>query len=287
MKFDLQIHSTASDGELSPAEIVKTLARKRYVALALCDHDTVRGLPEALRVGKKEGIIIIPGIEMSSEYTKHDLHLLGLGINYRYAPLVRRCRLYQQARRNRAKKVVARLWRQGYIITWHAVDQRAAGTVTRAHISEELLAHRANLALIKKHCPAKLTVSNVIRAILMPGKPAYVGYKKIPIARDIELIHRAGGLAILSHPGLLDLDFPHLDTVKIIQELKKKGLDGVEIYSGSYSPKLANKYRLLATKLNLLPSAGSDFHGRSHYQTLGTFQAPKWVWERLKTRLNF
>lgn len=286
MKFDLQIHSTASDGELSPTEIVRTLARKRYVALALCDHDTVSGLPEAMRAGAKAGIIVVPGIEMSSEYTKHDLHLLGLGINYNYAPLVRRCRRYQLARRQRAEKVVARLQRRGFVITWRAVDQRAAGTVTRTQISEELLAHPANIPLIKKYCSVKLTVSNVIRSILMPGQPAYVGYKKVPIAQDIKLIHQAGGVAILSHPGLLDIDFPHLDTVKIIKDLKQKGLDGLEIYSGSYSIKLANKYRLLAKKLNLLPSAGSDFHGHSHHQTLGTFQAPGWVWEQLAPRLN-
>lgn len=285
MKFDLQIHSTASDGELRPAEIVRTLARKRYRALALCDHDTVAGLPEALRAGTKAGIIVVPGIEMSCEYVAHDLHLLGLGINYRYAPLVKRCQRYQQARRDRAKKVIAKLRQQGFTITWRAVDRRATGTVTRAHISNELLAHRVNIPLIKKYCHAELTVSNVIRAIIMPGHPAYVGYKKIPIAQDIKLIHRAGGLAILSHPGLLDKDFPRLDTVKIIRDLQQKGLDGLEIYSGSYSIKLANKYRLLATRLNLLPSAGSDFHGHSHHQTLGTFQAPKWVWEQLRKSL--
>lgn len=286
MKFDLQLHSTASDGELRPAEIVRTLARKRYRALALCDHDTVAGLPEALRAGKEEGIIVVPGIEMSSEYTEHDLHLLGLGINYRCAPMVKRCQRYQQARRDRAKKVVAKLRQQGFDITWSAVAQSATGTVTRAHIGAELLARPSNLPKIKKYCLAPFTVSNVIKGVIMPGKPAFVGYQKIPIEQDIKLIHRAGGLAILSHPGLLDIDFPHLDTVKIIKALKKMGLDGIEVYSGSYSLKLANKYRLLAKKLDLLPSAGSDFHGRSHHQTLGTFEAPRWVWERLSTKLN-
>ncbi len=285
MKFDLQIHSTASDGELRPAEIVTKLARKRYVALALCDHDTVNGLPEALRAGKKEGIIVVPGIEMSSEYQKRSLHLLGLGIDHHYRPLQKRCASYQKARIARARKVIVKLRQLGFAITYRAVDQRAAGTVTRAHISEELLAHPENMSRLSKYCRKELTVSNVIKAIIMPGKPAYVGYKKIPIAQDIKLIHRAGGVAILSHPGLLDIDFPELDTVKIITELKKLGLDGLEIYSGSYSIKLANKYRQLADKLHLLPSAGSDFHGRAHRQTLGTFQAPRWVWEKLSSRL--
>lgn len=286
MKFDLQIHSTASDGEMRPTEIVRTLARKNYVAMALCDHDTVKGLPEAIRAGKKFGLIVVPGIEMSSEFQKRNLHLLGLGIDHRYLPLRRRCARYQKARIERAQKVVAKLKQLGLTISYRDVDKSAAGTVTRAHISAELLKHRANRPRLKKYCQTDLTVSNVIKALIMPGKPAYVGYRKIPIARDIELIHRAGGVAILSHPGLLDIDFPDLDTVKLITALKKLGLDGLEIYSGSYSLKLANKYRRLAEKMDLLPSAGSDFHGHFHRQRLGTFQAPRWVWEKLSGQLR-
>lgn len=285
MRFDLQIHSTASDGELSPAEIVKTLARKNYVAMALCDHDTVAGLPEALRAGKKFGLTVIPGIEMSSEFQKRSLHLLGLGIDHHYQPLLQRCAKYQKARVERAKKVVAKLKALGLTIRYRDVAKSASGTVTRAHISAELLKHRDNRLRIKKYCRTNLNVSNVIKALIMPGKPAYVGYQKIPIAHDIDLIHRAGGVAILSHPGLLDIDFPKLDTVQLITALKRLGLDGLEIYSGSYSLKLANKYRRLTEKLGLLPSAGSDFHGHSHRQRLGAFQAPRWVWEKLNSRL--
>ncbi len=281
MKFDLQLHSTASDGEFSPRELVRKYKQKKFEAIAICDHDTVKGTAEALRAGKKYKLRVISGIEMSAEHNKTKIHILGLGIDHTNKPLKKRCQNYHIARIKRAKIVVKELQKLGFKINYSDVAKSAGGAVTRTHISTELQRRKENKKLLKKYISKQLTTSHIIQGLMTEGKPAYVTYPKRTAKQDIKLIHEARGLAILSHPYLISLDHPKLNIEKFLRSLERIGLDGIEAYAASPRNPANSSFAKLAKKLGLLVSAGSDFHGKMHNHKLGTFSAPKWVWENL------
>jgi 3',5'-nucleoside bisphosphate phosphatase len=286
MKFDLHLHSSASDGDYTPTELVRRFKNKGYQAVALCDHDTLQGVPEFLRAGKKYNILTIPGVEMSSLHRGVGVHIIGLGINHRHRHLKKRCDRYHLARIERAQKIVAQLKKLGFDITYREVAGRARGVVNRPHIAKSLLAHPENISRLKKYVRRELTVSHIIQDLIEIGKPAYVSYRKMTTTADIRLIHRAGGLAILCHPWFFDEERPRINQSKFIASLKKAGLDGIEAYPYKKNFKITRRYSTLANKYKLLVSAGSDFHGPVHQQTVGSFSAPAHIWETIKTALS-
>lgn len=285
MKFDLHLHSSASDGDYTPTELVRSFRNKNYQAIALCDHDTLLGVPEFLRAGKKYNLLTIPGVEMSSRHRGIGVHVIGLGINHRHPYLRQRCARYQQARSKRAQAIVAKLKKLNFKITYREVDRRAKGVVNRPHIAKSLLAHQENIARLKKYVRRQLTVSHVIQDLIEVGKPAYVSYRKMTTTADINLIHRAGGLAILCHPWFFDEERPRINQSKFIASLKKVGLDGIEAYPYKKNFKITRRYSSLADKYKLLISAGSDFHGPVHQQTVGSFSAPLKIWQNIEKAL--
>lgn len=252
--FDLQMHSTSSDGALAPAELVAEAKKRSLTVIALTDHDTVDGLNEAVVAGGELGVEVIAGVELSCEHGQLGLHILGYGLDYPNIELQAVLHRIQESRIARAKEMIRRLREQGFKVDYEKMRKRAAGVIGRPHLALEILENPANRELLggiqNKH--------DFIVKFLTPGKPAYVETQELTTQEGTDLIHRAGGVAVWSHPAVhFPETFEGLETVLL--ELISSGLDGLEAFNPSQS-EAASKFLLaLAGKYNLLVTAGSDF----------------------------
>lgn len=240
---DLQVHSTASDGALPPAAVVQAAADAGLYAIALTDHDSVEGLPEAIEAGARLGVRIVPGVELSSHFEGEELHLLGLhlaNLDAMRAALLE----FQEQRVRRAERIVATLNAHGIPVTMEAVLAEAGtGSVGRPHIARALLAG----GWVREFREA-------FDKWIGWGRPAYMAKETFDVADAIALVHRAGGLAVWAHPG-------ELATPARIARLAELGLDAVEVLHPSHPPYLVQRLVENTEKAGLLPSGGSDWHG--------------------------
>lgn len=257
---DLQVHSTASDGALPPAQVVEAAAHAELAAIAITDHDTVDGLPEAIDAGARLGVRIVPGVELSTHFGDDEVHLLGLHLSNTEAM---RDALYafQRDRIVRAESIVATLNRLGVPVTIEAVLREAGeGAVGRPHVARAMMAG----GWVRDFREA-------FDKWLGWGRPAYVDKPRFDIADGIALVHRAGGLAIWAHPG-------EDATPARVATLAAVGLDGVEVLHPSHPPYLSQKLMQTVEAAGLLPSGGSDWHGtHDGPRRLGGQLVPK-VW---------
>ena len=240
---DLQVHSTASDGALPPAAVVQAAADAGLYAIALTDHDSVDGLPEAIEAGARLGVRIVPGVELSSHFEGEELHLLGLHLANLEA--MRAALLEFQAQRvQRAERIVATLNAHGIPVTMEAVLAEAGtGAVGRPHIARALLAG----GWVREFREA-------FDKWIGWGRPAYMAKETFDVADAIALVHRAGGIAVWAHPG-------ELATPARIARLAALGLDAVEVLHPSHPPYLVQRLVENTEKAGLIPSGGSDWHG--------------------------
>ncbi|MDN5325765.1 MAG: 3,5-nucleoside bisphosphate phosphatase [Moorella sp. (in: firmicutes)] len=269
IRADLHIHTTASDGQLRPARIVKLARERGLSALGITDHDTIAGLAEALDAGRELGLQVIPGIELSTEWEGREIHLLGYGLDWEQGELLAFLETMRQARQRRNLKIVARLKDLGYNLTMADVEREAKGETTgRPHIAA---------ALVRKgYLPS---IDAAFNNLLDRGRQAYVPRAKIPPSRAVKVILDAGGVPVLAHPGLSRAD-------DLIPELVASGLQGLEVYYPHHDPVTRERYLKLASRYDLVVTGGSDFHGRSgdSHADLGScpIGAPELV--RLKER---
>ena len=240
---DLQVHSTASDGALPPAAVVQAAADAGLHAIALTDHDSVDGLPEAIEAGARLGVRIVPGVELSSHFEGEELHLLGLHLANLEA--MRAALLEFQAQRvQRAERIVATLNAHGIPVTMEAVLAEAGtGAVGRPHIARALLAG----GWVREFREA-------FDKWIGWGRPAYMAKETFDVADAIALVHLAGGIAVWAHPG-------ELATPARIARLAALGLDAVEVLHPSHPPYLVQRLVENTEKAGLIPSGGSDWHG--------------------------
>ena len=240
---DLQVHSTASDGALPPAAVVQAAAEAGLYAIALTDHDSLDGLPEAIEAGARLGVRIVPGVELSSHFEGEELHLLGLHLAKLEA--MRAALLeFQGQRVQRAERIVATLNAHGIPVTMEAVlAQAGTGAVGRPHIARALLAG----GWVREFREA-------FDKWIGWGRPAYMAKETFDVADAIALVHRAGGLAVWAHPG-------ELATPARIARLAALGLDAVEVLHPSHPPYLVQRLVENTEQAGLLPSGGSDWHG--------------------------
>jgi predicted metal-dependent phosphoesterase TrpH len=240
---DLQVHSTASDGALPPAAVVQAAAEAGLYAIALTDHDSVEGLPEAIEAGSRLGVRIVPGVELSSHFEGEELHLLGLHLANLEA--MREALLeFQGQRVRRAERIVATLNTHGIPVTMEAVLAEAGtGAVGRPHIARALLAG----GWVREFREA-------FDKWIGWGRPAYMAKETFDVADAIALVHRAGGIAVWAHPG-------ELATPARIARLAALGLDAVEVLHPSHPPYLVQRLVENTEQAGLLPSGGSDWHG--------------------------
>jgi predicted metal-dependent phosphoesterase TrpH len=258
---DLHTHSTASDGSRAPIDVARAAKAAGLSALALTDHDTLAGLDEACAEGKALGVRIIAGIELSAVEDEQETHVLGLHIAERPA-LERRLIEVRDMRVTRAERMVRRLNELGHAVTMEAVlKESAGGAVGRPHVARALIA--GGFVLDAREAFEKL-IGN--------GKPAFIGKDRLAMAEAIDLIHAAGGLAILAHPG------PHL-TRERVATLVGQGLDGIEVLHPSHSDSIAQNLDALVDEFDLVRSGGSDWHGAEDgHRTLGMMRVPaQWL----------
>lgn len=248
--IDLHTHSTASDGSLTPTELIRYAARKRLAALALTDHDGVDGLNEAVAEGKRLGIEVIPGVELSADHPDGTMHILGFFIDPRHEGFCARLRRLQAARGERNPKIIQKLQNLGLKITYdEVVAASGGGQVGRPHFAK---------VLVQKGYVSSM--QGAFERYLKKGAPGYVEKFRFSPQEVITAIHEAGGVAVLAHPFTLFKD-PSAKLDPYLGVLAGIGLDGLEVMYSSYSEEQNRTYRELAEKYHLLPSGGSDFHG--------------------------
>ena len=246
MRADLHSHTTASDGTFTPRQSVQRAKEKGLAALAITDHDTVAGLAEAQAAGAELGIEIVPGIEISSVYDGKDVHVLGYYMNTSDATFLDRLEDLRDVRKVRNRMMIARLVELGIEITLEEVEARKKepiGNVGRPHIAEVLM--------------EKGVVSSMNEAFeryLGSAGAAYVNPPRITPEEAIDLIHSAGGVAVLAHPGLYD-------NPELVRTLIGHGLDGIEVYHPDNRVEDEALYGAMAEEANILKTSGSDFHG--------------------------
>ncbi|HJQ21185.1 MAG TPA: PHP domain-containing protein [Gemmatimonadaceae bacterium] len=254
---DLHMHSTASDGARTPTEVVEAAAGLGLAAIALTDHDTLDGLPAAREAAANRGLRIVTGVELSAVEGDVETHVLGLHLSDTVA-LEQRLHMLRDMRRNRAVSIVARLNALGVPLTLDDVLAQAnGGAVGRPHVARALVA-RGFVPEFKQ----------AFERYLGNGRAAYVAKDKLPLEEAVQLIHRAGGIAVLAHPG-------SLGTRERLAALAAVGLDGVEVLHPSHSWEDSQRLDQLASEFDLVRSGGSDWHGGTEgSRSLGMMRVP-------------
>jgi len=245
-KVDLHIHSTASDGRFSPAEIVRKSAAVGLTVIALADHDTVDGIIPALEAAKAfPWLKVIPCVEISTDVPDGEVHVLGYFIDYTDRELQATLERMRDSRRQRAQKMVAKLKDLGMHIEWDRVREIAGGSAFgRPHIARALL-EKGYIGSLKEAFTKYIGRSG----------PAYVEREKMTPVEVVKLILQSNGLPVQAHP----LTVPDPETMVI--ELKEAGLIGIEAYYGGYTTEEINRLVRLANRYGLITSGGSDYHG--------------------------
>jgi 3',5'-nucleoside bisphosphate phosphatase len=246
VRFDLHVHTTASDGTLTPAQVVREAAASGLVAIAITDHDSIEGVPEALDASANLGdpVSVIPGVELSAVHESLDVHILGYFLDHCDPRLRVHLSDLRTARLNRARAIVETLDAAGYELSLDEVmDLSEGGAVGRSHVARALV-HRGHAA----------DVSDAFRRLLGRGRPFYVPKDVRTPSEVLQVILDAGGIPVLAHPGVTGAD-------DLIPDLVAGGLAGLEAYHSEHDPDEQEHYALLARELGLLVTGGSDYHG--------------------------
>jgi Predicted metal-dependent phosphoesterases (PHP family) len=247
-RIDLHTHSTASDGTLTPAELMRAAKEAGLAAIALTDHDTFDGLPEARAEAAKQGVELVPGCELSLDYNGRPTHLLALFIDERPGQLVGALTRVLEARAKRNETMLEKLRSVGVNLRREDVEKHATGVVGRPHMAQAML----EAGVVR-------SFEEAFSRFLGAGGLAYVPKAKLTPPEAIHAIHADGGLAVLAHPYLLSQQPCQIEAM--LTELAGQGLDGVEVYYTEHSDKYTALVSGLAQRLGLLESGGSDFHG--------------------------
>jgi predicted metal-dependent phosphoesterase TrpH len=256
--FDLQAHSTYSDGALAPAEVVRRAAAAGVELLALTDHDTVDGVSEAIATSASVDVRLVPAAELSAVHGGHeDLHVLGYGIDHTDPRLLEALADYRGDRARRIHAMADRLRELGFALDERPLQRETLG---RPHLADALLSHPANAERLRAE---GIDGRNALfPRYLVPGAIAYVPRSRPTVAEAIELIHAAGGVAVWAHP-FWDLDDP-AETLDSLREFAAYGLDGVEAFYPSHSAEQARLLHGFAAENGLLATGSTDFHGPGH-----------------------
>ncbi|MBI2922783.1 MAG: PHP domain-containing protein [Planctomycetes bacterium] len=245
---DLHAHTTASDGSLRPAELVRRAAEAGLAALAVTDHDTIDGLAEARHEAGRRGIELVNGVELSVRWNAGTFHLLG----YLFRPdeaMEEGLKRLKALRHERNEKMIAKLNALGHPITMDEVRRESGGgQIGRPHMAK---------ALVKKGVLA--TVDEAFNTLLRRGRPAYVIVERLEPAEAIAIVRRSGGVAVLAHPYQLRLEPADLDAR--VAEWAAAGLGGIEVQHSSHDAARQSELGALARRHGLAATGGSDFHG--------------------------
>ncbi len=270
MFADLHLHTHFSDGTFSPEEVAALGKKFSFTALALTDHDTVEGCARMAAACAASRIEFIPGTELTAEQDGNELHILGYFLDTQNTKLLVEIAKFQTVRQNRIHEMVARLNSLNVPLTADAVFALAnCSSPGRPHVARALV----NAGLCG-------SLDEAFERFLKMNRPAWVPKMKMSALDGIELIHQAGGLAVMAHPGLNRTD-------EVIPGLVDAGLDGIECFHTKHSHSTSQHYLKLADKYHLLVTGGSDCHGLSKGKPLiGTVKLPYEHVEKLKAARN-
>lgn len=275
--IDLHVHSTFSDGSLTPAELVDEAVAKGITALALTDHDTLGGLPKFEEACRAKGMIGIPGVEISIEFKPGTLHVLGYFTDVGNAPFAAALEDLRDGRESRNLKILQKLNELGCDLSWEDVASLAGEDVVgRPHFAQAMIAK----GFVK-------TKEDAFDRYLAKGKAAYLDRTRLTVTDSIRLIHGAGGIAVLAHPSTLKVS--RVELHRIVSELAAEGLDGIEAWYSEHTQDQQKAFAKLAEELGLILTGGSDFHGTSNPeirlgQGFGNLNVPDELLEALYAR---
>lgn len=272
---DLHTHSTASDGSLSPRDLVAYAKKKGAAAISLTDHDTIEGLESAAQAGSAYDLEVIPGLEISAQYNGGTMHILGYYLDPSDLTLNQELHRLQEARRERNPRIIEKLRALGIPISFDQVQALAKGQIGRPHIAQVLI-----------QIGAVSSFDEAFHKYLTKGAPAYVDKFRFTPLKALSLIRQAGGIPVLGHPFTLNYSSLR-DLYQLVRELKNNGLKGIEVLYPKHTAEQTRDYFSLARELKLLYTGGSDFHG-SHKEDVdllygnGDLRIPYEIVENLK-----
>ncbi len=246
MKVDLHVHTTASDGLLSPTEIIAKAKENGLDTIAIADHDTIDGIPEGMKAANEKGIRLIPALEISAKHEKQ-IHMLGYFIDYTDLKFQSFINKLKNSREERNHKMLKKLGDLGFEITMEELKASAEGNIGRPHIAD---------LMVKKGYVS--TFPEAFEKYIGNDKPCYVPKERPDIRKAIELIKKYKGVPVLAHPKYTFLEKEDLEN--FIAYLSDIGLGGLEVYYSKHTKEEEAQYLKLAEKYSLIPTAGSDYH---------------------------
>jgi hypothetical protein len=262
---DLHLHSLFSDGTFSPEELAARGHEAGLAAMSLTDHDTVEGCGRMAKACQTLGITFITGTELTAEFQNKEVHLLAYFVDPHNARLLAEIKKFQAVRQDRIHEMVARLNKID-------IPLRAETVFALANCRSPGRPHVARALVEQGLCPS---MDEAFERFLKKGRPAWVPKCKIEAVAAIALIHQAGGLAVMAHPGLNHCD-------EMIPAMAGQGLDGIECFHTKHTAKMCKRYLAMAARLNLLVTGGSDCHGHSKGKPLiGGVKLPGIYWQKL------
>lgn len=268
---DLHLHSTASDGVLSPSAVMRRVAAAGLRAASLTDHDSMEGTEEAHQEAERLGLNFISGIELSAGDGRREIHVLGYGLDPRHEALDAHRRRTYDVRRRRVLAMVERLRSLGHDIRLEqALDHVGDGMPGRPHVARAMV----DAGIVPD-------VAEAFRSFLAEGGAAFIPKPVFHVHEAIALIRSAGGVAVLAHPGQHFTDHE-------IAALSRAGLGGIEVRHPSHSSELESYYRRVAERFGLIATGGSDYHGarEGDEHALGQYGVEMGVMERLAARVK-
>ncbi len=274
MRIDLHSHTTASDGRTPPRDLVRLAKAAALDVLAVTDHDCVDAVGECLEEGKAVGVRVVPGIEMSARFEGESVHILGFGLDWRSAGLLRTLDGIKERRLKRVAEICAALGKLGVLLQAEEVLAEAGGkSVGRKHVAR---------ALVKKGLVR--SEQEAFNRWIGSGGPADVVVHEMPPQEAATLIRANGGVAVLAHPGFFD------DDARVERILDAApAIRGIEVWHRYDSPRKHLRYLEAARRRDLRATGGSDFHGDEHRHNagLGAFLTPPECWKDLAKGLDW
>jgi len=269
-RIDLHIHTNYSDGLDSPEKVLEIVRSKGISAFAICDHDNIDAYGAVVKMLKPGDPEIITGVELSAGKSGDDIHIIGYMFDPKSKEMEKAVSFFSEKRNLRAVKMLKKLNDLGVEIDIELVREIAGGSaIGRPHVAEALF----RVGAVKHY-------NKAFNKYIGLHDPAYVPKENLKPEQAIDLIHNAGGLAVLAHPAISDV-------YKYIDEFSDHGLDGIEIFHSSHDKPMRKKLRKIARDKNLLMTGGSDYHGRSdHHGMIGSQPTPTEFLLKMKEKLN-
>lgn len=273
------MHSSFSDGSEKPEELIELAVANGVHAVALTDHDTVKGVSRFIRSARTHGIEAISGVEISTSSASAEMHLLGYFMNHLDAVLATQLEWIRSARDARNEEILHKLHKLGMSLNWREIRSFAGDHVIgRPHFARAMVA--------RGYCSS---TKQAFSRYLSHGCPAYAKRRTLTAAEAIEIIRGAGGVAVLAHPFTLGLTY--MDLSDLMRDMCEFGLGGIEVYYPQHSPEQVREYLKIAKEHDLVPTGGTDYHG-CHTPDLtigkgfGSLNVPDDIVDRLRDRCS-